>query len=642
MKRILFDLEGNGLLPEITKVHCIAAVDVDTGAKAIFGPKEIEAALEYLSTGDVLIAHNGLDYDFAVLEKLYSYVVPFHKKLDTLVLARLIFPDVRSDDGEKTAAGLLKMGEHFGRHTLRAWGLRLGIQKGDFEGPWDKWTQAMQDYCVQDVDTSLALWRHLNPDAFSQAAILLEHRTAVVCRQITRAGWPFDLQKAGLLHSVLVDERDKLEKKLAAEFSGWVETETFVPKRDNKTRGYKKGVPFEKRIPITFNPNSRPHIARALKERGWVPTEFLDSGQPKLDEEVIENIAAEFPQAADISRYLMIMKRIGQLADGDKAWLKFVGDDLCIHGEYNPMGTVTSRAAHFRPNLGQVPAVASPYGKECRELFHVPDGWEQVGADMEGLEIRALCHYLTKYDGGAFMKVALEGDIHWVNVCAMGFVDDGEPRDRSNLFHTVLREQGAKRFFYAWLYGCGNEKAGRILLDVCRAVDKVLPVYGKMLFEKFFKGNRAPGKLLLAKAGGELKQRFLKKLPALAKLVWKVRDLAEEHKAVPGLDKRRIPIRSSHAALNTLLQSAGAILCKQWLCDFYDAALAEGLRYGWDGDFVILGWIHDEIQIACRNGLGEQLGRLLTSTARRAGEPTGFRVRLDSNYKCGHNWADTH
>ena len=611
----------------------------------MWGPDEIPLALEYLSKADVLIAHNGLRYDFPVLEKLYGFSVPLEKKLDTLILARLIKPDVRSTDGELNATLLARgqpgLGEHFGRHTLRAWGFRLGVSKGDFEGPWDEWSPSMQAYCAQDIETTLALWKHLDPDKYSQEAVVLEHRVTLVCDKITEAGWPFDLQAAGVLHAKLATEKDKLEKKLAAEFSGWVETETFIPKVNNKSRGYVKGVPFEKRIPITFNPGSRQHLARALKERGWVPNEFTESGQPKLDDEVIENIAATVPAATDISTYLMLCKRIGQLADGDKALLKYVSDLLRIHAQYNPMGAVTSRASHFNPNIAQVPNSSSPYGAEFRALFGVPDGWDLVGGDMEGLEIRALCHYLWPHDAGAFMKLALEGDIHWANVQAMGLAGDDEDRDKHNKLHTIVRESGAKTFFYAWLYGSGDEKYGRILLDVCRLAMKTNEDWG-FLIKRFFGENLAPGADLLKKAGRALKERFLRKIPALGTLLDKIGRFAQAHHYLPGLDKRRIPIRSQHAALNSLLQSCGAILCKRWLCDFYDACIAEGLKYGWDGDFVILGWIHDEIQVATRNGLGDTIGRLLTSAAQRAGEPYGFRVWLDSKYKIGRTWADTH
>ena len=304
------------------------------------------------------------------------------------------------------------MGAEFGRHTIGAWGLRLGIPKlhTDIED-WSQWTPEMQERCVGDVATALKLWTYLKPDSMSQQALELEHRIQRLCHKITAAGWPFNEPAAHELHAKLVAEKAKLETELRTQFGSWWENQgEFTPKVNNKGRGYVKGQTFTKIERIEFNPNSRAHIELCLTKLGWKPEEFTDSGQAKLDEEVIEGLPAIFPQAAGLSRYMMIGKRLGQLADGDKAWLKHVKPDGMIHGEYNPMGTITSRASHFNPNLGQVPAAASEYGHECRELFYVPKTWGvQIGADMAGLEGRCFAHYLAKYDEGRYGDVLLQG-----------------------------------------------------------------------------------------------------------------------------------------------------------------------------------------------------------------------------------------
>jgi DNA polymerase I-like protein with 3'-5' exonuclease and polymerase domains len=289
----------------------------------------------------------------------------------------------------------------------------------------------------------------------------------------------------------------------------------------------------------------------------------------------------------------MLEKRLGQLADGKQAWLKQVTNGR-IHARYNPNGAVTGRATHYNPNIAQVPSVGAPLGRECRELFCVPDGWSIVGADMSGLELRCLAHYLAPMDGGEYAKVVCEGDVHTHNQTAAGL----ETRNQ------------AKTFIYAWLYGAGATKIGKIV-----------------------GGNAKQGKVLI--------DRFLEALPAVAGLKQKVAHNVRIAGNLRGLDGRLLPIRSEHAALNTLLQSAGALLCKQWVCDSYDA-LAQWYVPGWDGDFVFLGWIHDELQIACRGGLEEAVGDFVTTCAKEAGVPFKFRVPLNSDYKVGRTWADTH
>ena len=642
MRRLLFDLEGNGLLSDVTKIHCIAATDVDTGQPVgAWGPNEIPQALDVLSTADKLIAHFGLGYDFPALEKVHGFVVPFERQVDTVVLARLKFPNIKELDSKFNATRVAKnlpvMGKDFGRHTIAAWGIRLGVPKLHEDiTDWSQWTADMQERCVGDVATAVKLWNYLAPDSLPQKAVELEHRTARLCHKITEIGWPFNEAAAHALHVTLLEERDKAEKELKEQFGSWVKEETFIPKVNNKARGYVKGVPFIKRTTVHFNPESRQHIERCLRELGWVPQEFTDKGHAKLDEEVIDSIAAEYPQAQKLTRYLMLCKRIGQLATGDKAWLNYVTNGR-IHGEYNPIGTITSRAAHFNPNIGQVPATAAEYGHECRELFTVADGEEEVGADQAGLEGRCFAHYLAKHDGGAYGVELLKGDPHWKAVLGIGFFPPGTERDKDNQLHTIVREQGAKRTFYAMLYGAGDEKVGRIILDACRLARKTNPEWG-YLYRHFFLMEEAPTKKTLKRVGAEAKA-VIAGIEGFDKLKYVLKGYVSVG-ALPGLDGRWVPIRSEHSALNTLLQSAGAIICKQWICDAYDMLIAAGFQ--WGTDFYFLGWIHDEVQVACRNGLGDRIGEVLTTAARAAGQPFNFRIPLDSEYKIGKSWADTH
>lgn len=656
MLRLLFDVEGDGLLPELTKLHCICTVNIDTDEVRDFGPDSLAEAVGYLSSADILIAHFGLGYDFPALAKVLNFTVPEAKQLDTVVIARVKHPNVKETDSKwnetRLARGEPTMGTLFGSHSIEAWGLRLGCPKLHTDiTDWSQWTPQIQERCHGDVQTNLKLWRYLNPDKMSQAAIVLEHRIQRLCHRITAAGWPFNEKKAHALHAFFLDEKHKVETGLKEQFGGWWAPKgpnkgAFVPKRSNSTVGYVEGFPCTKIAWVTFNPGSRKHIARCLTGLGWKPTEFTEKGSPKLDEEVIDGLAMEFPEAEGLTRYLMLEKRLGQLAEGDQAWLKKVASDGMVHCQYNPMGTVTSRASHYDFNIGQVPAASSPYGAECRELFTVPDGWEIVGADMEGLEGRCQAHYMAKYDGGEFGRVLLSGDPHWMNALALGLVDEGTERVKDKTaplyqLHTILREQGAKRWYYAWLYGSGKEKSGKIILDACRSVLKANAAWG-FVYERFFGDVKSPGPKLLKRVGGNLSDEFFAKTPALANVINTIKTMAVKHNALPGLDKRVIPVRSEHSAFNALLQSAGAILCKLWLCDAYDELIAEGLKWGWDGDFVFVGWIHDEVQVACRNGLGDRIGRVLTRTAREAGKPYGFRIALDSNYKIGKTWADTH
>lgn len=597
--KLIFDIETNGLLEQVTTTHCLITRDADTNEVRIFLEKDIAEGLVFLSSADQIIGHNVVKYDLPVLEKLYGYSVDPSKVLDTLVMARLIYPHIKDID-----SGLLKKeklpGKLFGSHSLEAWGHRLDCFKGDFKGPWDVCTQEMVDYCVQDTEVTLKLYQKLASKEYSERAIELEHGVAWLMAKQERNGFHFNKSKAAELYAALSQRRGELGRELKEFFGSWtVRMPDFIPARDNKTRGYKKGVPVPREKMVEFNPSSRDHIADRLTTLyGWKPTEFTDGGKPKVDETVIGKL--DYPPCKLINEYLLVEKRISQLAEGDQAWMKCERNGR-IHGSVNPNGAVTGRATHAYPNISQVPASGSPYGKECRELFTVPEGWTLVGADASGLELRCLAHFMAKWDGGKYAEVLLTGDIHTMNQEAAG----------------LPTRNNAKTFIYAYLYGAGDEKIGSIVEPNADTERK-------------------------KEIGRKLKARFLKKTPALAKLKEAVAAASKRGHLV-GLDGRLLHIRSAHAALNTLLQSAGALVCKKWLVLLEADLQSRGLKHGWGGDYAFCAWSHDEVQIACRT---EEVAALIAEAApsnvAKAGEFFSFRCPLAGEAKVGKSWADTH
>lgn len=666
---LLFDLEGNSLYPAVTKVHCLAALDPDTKERWDWKYDQIPQALEHLSKADHLVAHNGISYDYRVLKKLHGFEVLPEKQWDSLVISRLIYPDLRDTDAKLVERGLLP-GRLCGSHSIEGWGERLHVPKGDYEGLWDNWSPEMHAYMIQDVEVLQALWNHLKPDTYSQTAIELEHRIQRLCVMMNETGWPFDVERAGRLHVELMEKLAPIERQLREEFGFWFRPKTrklveyeghevaewFVPKVRNTKLGYEPGVPVTQLQKVYFNPSSRQHIIRCLMRMGWKPKVFTDNGQPRLDDSVLEALSEQFPQGGALVEYLLIDKRIGQLATGDKAWLKMVKEDGCVHGTINPMGTSSSRASHSDPNLGQVPATKNPYGKECRECFTVPKGWVLIGADQAGLQLRCLGHYLAPYDNGEFGKAVASGDPHWRTVQAVGFTDGEritDEADPSYGLHEIYREKGAKTLIYATVFGCRDRKAGSIIRDCLTTARTKNPEWGHAYTRYFGEGQTDP------EVGGPIREAFYSKLGLEQKirtesgyerrvgLLPKLERIRKDSDnpfpgSVPGLDGRWVPARTDHSTLAALLQSAEAIICKRWACDAYDALIAAGFKWGWDGDFVFVGWIHDELQVAVRGGLEEKIGAILVQCAKDAGKPYAFRVPLSSKAKVGRNWSETH
>ncbi|WP_296204140.1 DNA polymerase [uncultured Hyphomicrobium sp.] len=604
---VVFDIETDGLLHTVTKVHCLVARCITTGAVLRFtdpdagvpGDGSIEDGISLLARARCLVGHNIIGYDLPTLAKLHDFI-PSCSVIDTLVIARLVYPDIAPLDYQRNHNGLGLPPKLIGSHSLKAWGIRLNLHKGAYGGDeaWNQLTQAMLDYCVQDTAVTLRLFAYLNPARLPTAALDLEHDVArIIARQVAH-GFVFDSAAARQLEAKLRQRQSELTAELAVLFPTWdVDDGVFIPKRDNAKRGYVAGVPVRKRKTITFNPGSHAHIVdRLVTLRGWKPDKKTLTGKTALDEEVLA--ALPYPEAKPLAEYLLVVKRLGQLADGKQAWLNLVRDGR-IYGSVNTNGAVTGRMTHFNPNVAQTPAVRSPYGSECRSLFRAADGKVLVGCDAEALELRDLAGYMARWDGGAYIRTVLDGrkedgtDIHSINMRALG----------------LTSRDDAKTWFYAYIYGAGDARLGRIS-----------------------GGDSALGK--------EQRELFQRNLPALASLVAAVKQRLQSRKYLLGLDGRRLYARSPHAALNTLLQSAGALQMKRALV-ILDADLADlGFLPGRDYEFVAN--IHDEWQIETLPEIAELVGKTAADAIRKAGEFFEFPCPLKGNFSVGLTWADSH
>lgn len=443
-KYLITDIETNGLLDTVSKFWCAWCYDYER--KSFVGFKNLDLYVAYLECavdhGYRLVFHNGIKYDIPTLKKLMGRDLKFNPRecvVDTLVLARLVYTQIKDID-----IGLMKSGrlpkKLYGSHSLKAWGYRLGVLKGTYgeqEEAWDHFSDEMYEYCKQDVTVTTALFSLLFKKQYPVPSIELEHSIAWVMAKQERNGFVFDYDKAVSLYATLSSKRSEIEDKLVKTFGSW---EKYIGdkiyKRDNDKRGIVAGVPYPHYETVVFNPSSREHIAKVLMEREWTPTVFTETGKPKVDEETLQS-AMDIPETKLILEYLLIQKRISQLAEGDYAWLKMEkkdGDGIHrIHGSVNPNGTVTGRASHSFPNVAQVPSGHSEYGKECRELFTVPEGWYECGIDACGLELRCLAHFLYPYDKGEYGDIILNGDIHTHNQQMAGL----PTRDMAKTFNNI-------------------------------------------------------------------------------------------------------------------------------------------------------------------------------------------------------------
>ena len=429
--------------------------------------------------------------------------------------------------------------------------------------------------------------------------VALEMRCAELMAQQERSGFGFDLAAAERVRGELNAEFLELKDKLIAEFP-FVPGKVFTPKRTTRNNGYVAGAPMTKLEP--FNPTSRQHIAWALtNHRGAVFEKVTDSGKPKVDEATLGEIA-ELAEAQDnaalkedcdrVLRLLTLQKWLGQLSEGSNSWFNTVDETGFIHHSCI-LATQTGRNVHRGPNLGQV--VSAPW---ARELFIPRPGHVMVGADLEGIELRCLGHYLAPYDKGAFADVVVNGDVHQQNADRVG-----------------CSRREVKTLTYAFIYGAGDSKLGHSLH----------PEY-----------TDSQKKSL----GKELRRKFLTAIPGLEPLVDAVKSKVRAGGKLKGLDGRPIFCSAEHASLNYLLQSAGAIISKTWVVLGQDQLDGAGLVYG--EDYIRCAYVHDEVQLSVRPGCADQVAELIVSAAPLAGAAHNFRVPISASADQGANWAATH
>ena len=429
--------------------------------------------------------------------------------------------------------------------------------------------------------------------------IKLEMDLATLMAQQEASGFRFDRTAAERVKSELMAEVDEIESKIKSRYI-YVPGKVFTPKRKNATKGHHAGAPMTHLL--EFNPTSRQHIAWALQNfRQARFTKVTDTGKPKVDEATLSEMrdialqqghALLHEECEMFIRLLTLQKWLGQLSEGANSWLNTIEDDGCIHHSCT-LATQTGRNAHRGPNLGQV--VSAPW---ARQLFVPHPGMVMVGADLEGLELRCLGHYLSRYDDGAFAEVVLNGDIHQQNADRVG-----------------CTRKEVKTITYAFIYGAGDAKLGHSLHpELSDAQKKTL--------------------------GGELRRKFLDAIPGLEPLIDAVKLKVRSAGRLRGLDGRPIFCKAEHASLNYLLQSAGAILSKRWVVigqNMFDDA---GLTY--DIDYTRCAYVHDEVQLSVVPAEVDRVKSLLEAAAPEAGKYYDFRVPITASAAQGKSWQETH
>jgi len=501
--------------------------------------------------------------------------------VDTLILSQLFDPNREKG------------------HSLAAWGHKLGMEKGEF-CDFTCLSKEMVDYCIQDTKITTKLYEHLinkEKKDFSDISIELEHKIRFVINEQQEHGFYLNMQKAHMLMTETKSKAKEIETEVLSDIKPRAKfIKKVVPKikldGEMSSVGLKQIPNYETVVggefsTVEFQPfnlASPQQIVERMQEYGWKPVELTPKGNPKVSERNLETVSANAPKALQqLAEWKMLETRWKTV----EAWIDAVDDDNRVHGKVRTMGAITGRMTHSKPNMANVVASYKPYGKECRDCWTVADtnNYSLVGIDAKGLELRMLAHYM---DDAEFTEAVVNGDPHTLNQKAAG----------------LPTREAAKTFIYALCYGAGSQKIGSIINGSSRD-------------------------------GERLKQKFFKNMPKLSALIKKVQEYAKRG-YIRGIDGRRLLVRSPHASLNTLLQGAGAICCKQWSILLYEEIKKLEL------DAHLVNTIHDEQQYECHKKDVDKLCEIADTTMQEVGVRFNMNIVLNADAKVGTTWAETH
>lgn len=713
-RKVISDIEANGLLPELTTHHCSVAIDIATGEVFDWEPDRVKESVEFLvEECDTIIGHNWIGYDKKAINKLHGRdqdkepwlredLFAKHRILDTLVLCKMIWPvdALIGPDMQKFRKGTMP-GKYLKRQSLGAWGYRLGNYKGEFNGGFEHWSREMHDYMIQDARVNLDLWKlicqKLNWDpalacpwvageeptseyVWPEFPIDLEMQMAEIVQEQEEVGFSFDRERAIKMVHELRTLQEDTGNKLVGVFGEWWQPKDNVEKgiRPKVARAvsmpeypdvtYKRvspktgkplkdyvGPPKEYYDPeapyvrierTTFNPSSRKHLGDRLQAQfGWKPQKW-GAKQATVDESVIKEIPKDVI-SEDVRQcildYFVVTKTLGMLQDGAQGWMNTLKDDDRQHGRCDPLGTITHRAAHSHPNTAQTPSVKKDkddnilyglkggFGYECRSLWRATPGWELSGTDKSSLEFILLGHYIHKFDGGVFSA----------RVC-----DPKRDPHKEHSELTGLNRQDTKTVGYMYIFGGGAPKVGHAVGWDDAEVPELLQskaMKSRLQWLKRIDGDEYEEPSDHEKAaigkGYIVIRKFEKAITGLKDLKQDLTNAASRG-WLKAIDGRKLMVRKPHAALSTILQGGGSIACKVWIVTFRRMMIERGYlpRRDWNQ----VAWVHDELQIEHKPGLGPIVKEVSLAASKEAGRILGLRGEFRTDTKTGQNWAETH
>ena len=570
---LVLDIETDSL--DAKKIWVVITKDTKTDEVRTF--REPMGFSDHVRGYNTIVGHNLLSFDVPILNRLWNAHIKLSQVVDTMILSQLFSPNRK------------------GGHSLKNLAQLAGCDKIDFSN-FSEYSEDMLEYCINDVEITHSVYKYLmsyDKYGFSQQSILLEHNIRYVINKQQDHGFLIDMQKATELLYEIKTKNEAIEKEIRGFFKPKVRAIKDIKVKRKKDGSISKvGLNHIEDLKYLggnhttiryedFNLASPKQIVERMEEYGWSPTQFTPKGAPKVCEENLDTLSASAPESV---KKLALWKSLETRWKTVESWIDASSDDGRVHGKVFTMGAVTGRMTHSNPNMANIVSSNKLYGKESRECFIAPEGYMLVDVDASGLELRMLAHYMNNED---FTNEVVNGDPHTANMKAAGLSTRSE----------------AKTFIYAFLYGAGAEKIGSIVGGT-------------------------------AKVGAQLKKTFLSNMPSLKKLQDSVSTKALSQGYVNGIDGRRIHIRSPHAGLNTLLQGAGAIVCKQWAIEIDKMVRRERL------EAHLVCSVHDQYVYEVGEKCVDRFREVCNKGIEQSGEYLNVRCPLSCDIGVGKTWYE--
>jgi hypothetical protein len=615
-KKLIFDIEGNGFIPELENIWMLVAHDVDDGTKYQFSDHaphlpSMDYAIELLDSATMLGGHNVFGYDFGGLKKIYGWELPFEKKVvDTWILSML-------NRYKRTHA-----------HGLAGWGEKLGFAKGEFSDWEGGFSQKMLTYCDRDVGLNVLVYHELAKEAAKLSAnnplyrkrIEVEMYVARLNGELNDKGWVFD---KALAEKTLAEINVKMEKteKLVEPAMGY---KTVLIDKAPKTAKYTKkgwynsvsarllseylgkrvlpedalleeppikvGEEFQRSKQEKILMGNVADVKDHLQSIGWKPDEWNFSKMPnghkiktsaKLEGETLKDLGQI---GVDVKKYYMLRQRRSSF----EGFLKMEAErgDGRVSGNMWTLGTASMRVRHERivnlpKNNGKV-----PYGLEIRSLFKCEEGYKVVGCDSAGNQLRGFCHTIKN---DAYTQEVITSDAHQNHANMLGIT-----RDK------------AKVFIYRLLFGTTS-------WGLSFALDMTEP------------------------EAADIMQKYSDKLPEFGDTVtrleneWKSRNgwIFGESGCILFCDDIK-------NVLNTYLQDIEKMTCANAMYWSHKKLIEEEI------DFYPAIFYHDEDAFVVREDQAERAGEILKEGFVQGPAEFGIDIMAGGDYCIGDSYADVH